>query len=60
MCKFDPENPVSATSRKCWVKSRGGTLTKQDFLIADCTGVIEVLPIKNVLEYWSLVAAISL
>ena len=48
-------------AEKVEVKSRGGTLTKQDFVVVDCTGIAlsEVLPGKKIV-YWSLVALMNI
>ena len=56
------KNSVSGRSGKGGgQKSWGGTLTKQDFVVVDCTGIAlsEVLPGKKMV-YWSLVAFMNI
>lgn len=59
-CECDRENPVSGRSGNGG-QNRGETLTKQDFVVADCTGIVqsEVLPGKKMV-YWSLVALMNI
>lgn len=52
------KNSVSGRSGKGGGQNHGGTLTKQDFVVADCTG-IEVLPGKKMV-YWRLVALMNI
>ena len=62
-CECDGEKFSQWKKRKRWrgQKSWGGTLTKQDFVVVDCTGIAlsEVLPGKKMV-YWSLVAFMNI